>query len=264
MTTKPPAVAPKTFDLHAAERVRRHLESLIENGGLRPGDRLPAERELAQQVGVSRPTVRAGLRSLVALGVIESRHGAGNFVTAGPPRLSAGPLSLLAALHGFTGDDVFEARLVLEVAAAGLAAERAAGDNLASMAEEIAGMFASLDDPETFLLYDVRFHRAIAVASENPVVAALVDMVSAVVYERRRLTVRRARDLKQSAEMHRRIYGAIRDRDPERARREMRDHLDQARVAQASEESAPARPLRESAPVPAPSARRSKRPSRLD
>jgi GntR family transcriptional regulator, transcriptional repressor for pyruvate dehydrogenase complex len=221
-----------------AERVVRHLEARIESGDLKPGDRLPPERELAQQLGVSRPSVRAGLRSLVALGVVESRHGAGSFITAGPPRLSAGPLGLMAALHGFTRDEMFEARLVLEVGAAGLAAERAQGDDLAAMSEEIAGMFASLGDPHSFLLHDVRFHRAIAVASHNPVLAALVEMVSTFNYERRRLTVERSRDLKEAADLHRRVYAAVRDHDVERARREMTTHLDRARRAQASEDGA--------------------------
>ncbi|HMC20966.1 MAG TPA: FCD domain-containing protein, partial [Thermoanaerobaculia bacterium] len=73
-------------------------------------------------------------------------------------------------------------------------------------------------------------------ASGNPVLQALVEMVSSLVYEQRRLTVERAKDLKESAEMHRRIYQAIRDRDPERAREEMTRHLDLARMAQASED----------------------------
>src|SRR5712692_7470564 len=93
------AVPGRESDALAAERVVLHLERQIESGELKPGDRLPPERELARQVGVSRPTVRAGLRSMAALGVVESRHGAGTFITAGPPRLSTGPLSLMAALH---------------------------------------------------------------------------------------------------------------------------------------------------------------------
>jgi GntR family transcriptional repressor for pyruvate dehydrogenase complex len=220
----------------AAERVVMHIERLIQAGQLKPGDRLPPERELARQIKVSRPSVRAGLRSLAAVGVLESRHGAGSFITAGPPRLSTGPLSLLAALHGFTRDNMFEARRVLEMGAARLAAERAAGEDMATMSEEVAGMFASLEDPQAFLVHDVRFHRAVALSSHNPVLAALVEMVSTMVYERRRLTVERARDLKESAEMHRRIYNAIRDHDADRARREMSEHLDLARMAQASED----------------------------
>jgi GntR family transcriptional repressor for pyruvate dehydrogenase complex len=233
----------------ATERVVLHLEQLIVNGQLKPGDRLPAERELAHQVGVSRPSVRAGLRSLSALGVVESRHGTGTFITSGPPRLSSGPLSLMAALHGVTRDEMFEARRVLEAGAAALAAERATGENLVIMAEEVTGMFASLQDPQAFLVHDVRFHRAVAGGSRNPVLAALVDMVSALSYERRRLTVERARDLKESAEMHRRIYAAVRDKDPDRARQEMSAHLDLARMAQASEEPEGPAPVKETEPT---------------
>src|SRR5688572_4094295 len=169
MDSKAVAVSLGDADTLATERVVLHLEQLIVGGMLKPGDRLPPERELAQQVGVSRPSVRAGLRSLAALGVLESRHGTGTFITAGPPRLSTSPLSLMAALHGFTRDEMFEARRVLEASAAALAAERAEGENMALMAEEVTGMFASLSDPQAFLVHDVRFHRAVASGSRNPV-----------------------------------------------------------------------------------------------
>jgi GntR family transcriptional repressor for pyruvate dehydrogenase complex len=224
------------LDVQSADQVVRHIAVLIERGKLRPGDRLVPERELAQELGVSRPTVRAGLHALAAMGVTESRQGSGTFITGGPPRLGAGPLSFLAALHGFTRDEIFEARMILEVGAADLAADRGLKDRLAPMAEEVTGMFASLTEPQTFLVHDVRFHRAVAAAGGNPVLLALVEMVSSLVYEQRRLTVERAHDLKESAEMHRRIYQAIRDRDPERARAEMSHHLELARTAQAMEE----------------------------
>ena len=66
------------FEGQSADQVVRHVASLIERGELRPGDRLPPERELAQALGVSRPTVRAGLHALAAMGVTESRQGAGS------------------------------------------------------------------------------------------------------------------------------------------------------------------------------------------
>ena len=225
-----------SLELQSADQVVRHVALLIERGELGPGDRLAPERELAQELGVSRPTVRAGLHALAAMGVTESRQGAGTFITGGPPRLGAGPLSFLAALHGFTRAQIFEARKVLEVGAAGLAAERGLADRLAPMAEEVTGMFATLSEPQKFLIHDVRFHRAIAGAADSPVILALVEMISSLVYEQRRRTVERAHDLKESAEMHRRIYQAIRDKDPERARLEMTRHLDLARMAQDSEE----------------------------
>jgi GntR family transcriptional repressor for pyruvate dehydrogenase complex len=232
----------KPTDGVTAEIVVQHVRGLIERGELRPGDRLPPERELAVQLGVSRPSVRAGLRSLAAIGVLQTRHGAGTFITDGPPMLGSEPLSFMAALHGFTRDEMFEARRALEVGVAGLAAERATDEQIATIAEEVTGMFASLDDPQTFLIHDIRFHRAVAAASGNPILASLVEMVSALFYEQRRKTAQHGRDLKQSAQMHRVIYHAVRAHDPKRARSAMSEHLSLAQQAQALE--APVREAR--------------------
>jgi GntR family transcriptional repressor for pyruvate dehydrogenase complex len=229
----------ESLDLATAEKVVAHVRGLIERREVKPGDRLPAERDLALRIGVSRPSLRAGLRSLQALGVVRSRHGSGTFIVDGPPALGSEPLGMLAALHRFTPDDMFEARRVLETGVAGLAAERATGEQIAGMAEEVTEMFAALDEPQTFLVHDVRFHRAVAAGSNNPVLGTLVDMMSALLYERRRATVERAHDLRESAEMHRRIYRAIRDRDAESARTAMAEHLRLAQHAQAEEEPSP-------------------------
>jgi GntR family transcriptional repressor for pyruvate dehydrogenase complex len=218
-------------------QVVSYVRGLIERGAVRPGDRLPAERDLATQIGVSRPTVRAGLRALAAIGVVRSRHGSGTYIPAGPPSLGTEALSFLSALHGFTRDEMYEARRILEVGAAALAAERATSDQVATLAEEVASLFASLQDPAIFLVHDINFHRGVAVASGNPIVASLVQMVSALYYEQRRGTAARAsqQDLRDSAEMHRRIYQAIRAHDGETARRLMADHLTQAHDYQAHE-----------------------------
>ena len=159
------------------------MRGLIERGEVRSGDRLPPERELAQQLGVSRPSVRSGLKSLAAMGVVQIRQGAGTFITGGPPVLGSEPLRFLAALHGFSRAQMFEARLVLEVAVAGLAAERATPDTLMVISDETTGMFASLDQPGAFLDHDIRFHQAVAAASGNPILASVVEMVSKMFYE---------------------------------------------------------------------------------
>ena len=132
---------------------------------------------------------------------------------------------------------MYEARRILEVGAAGLAAERAAPDQLATLADEVAGLFASLHDPRVFLVHDINFHRSVAAASGNPIVASLVEMVSALYYERRRDTAARAsqRDQRDAAEAHRRIYQAIRARDADAARQAMHAHLLQAADYQAQE-----------------------------
>jgi DNA-binding FadR family transcriptional regulator len=111
------------------EQVVARVYELIKRDELKPGDRLPPERELAKQLGISRPSLRAGLSSLISMGVLQSRQGAGTFIVDGPPALDSEPLRLLAELHGFSYDHMFETRSVLEVGAAGLAAERATGDH---------------------------------------------------------------------------------------------------------------------------------------
>ncbi len=218
------------------EQVVSQVHNLIRRGKLRPGDRLPPEREFSKQLRISRPSLRAGLRSLIAMGVLRARQGSGTFVADGPPTLNSGQLSLLAALHGFTYDQMYEARMVIEVQVAGLAAENATGDELATLAEELAGMYAKLNDPQPYLLHDIRFHRAVAAASGNPILAALMEMVSAVMYQHRSKTIGRAHDFRQSLDMHERIYRAIHARKPEEARHAMQEHLRLARQAYASEE----------------------------
>src|SRR5262249_24991373 len=162
----------------SAEQVVAHVRSLIERGALRPGDRLPAERHLASQIGVSRPTVRAGLHALAAMGVVRARHGSGTFIPDGPPALAPEPLSFLAALHGFSRDEMYEARRVLEVGAAGLAAERATSDQLAVLADEVASLFALMHEPQAFVVHDVNFRRVVAASSGNPILAALIQLLS--------------------------------------------------------------------------------------
>src|SRR2546428_8678634 len=159
------------------EEVIFQLREMIHRGELQRGDRLPPERDLAKLLGVSRPTLRAGIRSLAAHGVLQSRQGAGTFVVDndGPPSLDSSPLRLMAALHGFTSAEMFEARRSIEMAMAGFAAERATGDNMASMAEELAGMYASLEDPEQYLVHDMHFHPMVAAASGNRILTALMN-----------------------------------------------------------------------------------------
>jgi len=249
---------PRSDSRAAPDLVVTHVRSLIEQGSLKPGDRLPAERDLAHDLGLSRPTVRSGLKALSAMGVVISRRGSGTFVASGPPDLGREPLGMLAALYRFTPDEMLEARLILEVGVAGLAAQNALPEHMAVMADEITEMFASVGDPHAFLVHDVRFHRALGSGCGNRVLAALVEMVSAQFYELRRRTVGQARDLRESAEMHRRIYRAVRAHDSPAAREAMDRHLRQARHAQAAE-ALPAEAAEagtpESVAVPAPEGR---------
>jgi GntR family transcriptional repressor for pyruvate dehydrogenase complex len=208
-----------------AELVVDVVRSQIERGLLRRGQRLPPERELAARLGVSRPTVRSGLRTLATMGILRTRHGSGTYVTDGPPRLDVRPLRLLGALHGFQRVHVDEARRVLEVTVAGLAAGRASGHQLASMAEHVSGLFASIENATAFAVHETAFHRAMAGAGGNPILASIVEMVGRLTGEQSRsASGRSAEELRAVALAYRNIYQAIRSRDGDRARHEMRQH----------------------------------------
>ena len=194
------------------------------------------------EIGVSRPSVRAGLRSLATMGVVTTRQGAGTFIIEGPPALVNEPLGMLAALHGITREGLFEARRVLEMSTAALAAERATGDQLAAMSDEITGMYTSTrGSRRRSCATTCVFHRAVATGSNNLVLSALIEMVASLHYEQRRVTIERARsELRREADMHRRIYLAIRVHDAEAARAAMGEHLRIALERMVSEEAGPA------------------------
>ena len=100
-------------------------------------------------------------------------------------------------------------------------------------------MYASMDDPQEYLIHDVRFHRTIARASGNPILGALMETITASLYDTRRMTVDNSVDLKESAEFHREIFRAIRSRNPQAAKKAMEEHLNLARMAQAAEAKEP-------------------------
>jgi len=219
-------------------QVVNHMRSLIEKGALKAGDKLPPERDFSRTLNISRASLRAGIGYLGALGVLKIKHGVGTFIADGPPEFNHASLSFIGALHGFQSWQMFEARIILECGLAALAAERGKEEHHAAMAEEVAEMFASLDTPSEYLIHDVLFHRIISQASGNPILAAIMETVTSSMYDKRRKTVERAIDLRESAEMHREIYRAIRARRPSEARQFMEQHLRMAQAAQGLERPA--------------------------
>jgi GntR family transcriptional repressor for pyruvate dehydrogenase complex len=216
-------------------QVVNHIRGMIENGTLQPGDKIPPEREFARTLNVSRASLRTGIGYLAAMGVMKVRHGVGTFVADGPPEFGKASLSLMGALHGFQSWQMFEARLMLESNLAALAAERGKEEHHAALAEEVAEMFAAVDTPNDYLIHDVIFHRIISQASGNPIMAAIMETITSSMYDKRRRTVERSIDLRESAEMHRKIYRAVRARKPLEAKKLMEQHLRMAQTAQDQE-----------------------------
>jgi len=222
-------------NIHRAMHVVNHIRALIENGTLQPGDKIPPEREFARSLEISRASLRTGIGYLAAMGVMKIRHGVGTFIADGPPQFSKSSLSLIGALHGFQSWQMFEARMILECQLAALAAERGKEEHHTALAEEVGEMFAALNSPSDYLIHDLMFHRIISQASGNPIVAAVIETITSALYDARRRTVERSTDLRESAEMHRRIYKAIKARDVKEAYNLMEQHLRMAQAAQGLE-----------------------------
>jgi GntR family transcriptional repressor for pyruvate dehydrogenase complex len=230
-----PRVKKEEASTHRAMQVVNHIRSLIENGTLQPGDKIPPEREFARSLKISRASLRTGIGYLAAMGVMKVRHGVGTFVADGPAQFGKTSLSLIGALHGFQSWQMFEARIILESHLAGLAAERGKEEHHAALAEEVAEMFAAMNSPADYLIHDLTFHRLVSQASGNPILAAVIETITSALYDSRRKTVERSTDMRQSAEMHREIYRAIRAHNSEEAKNLMEQHLRLAQIAQGME-----------------------------
>jgi GntR family transcriptional repressor for pyruvate dehydrogenase complex len=209
----------------ATRQVTEYVRNLIRRGEVGRGERLPPERDLARHLRLSRTSVRAGLQALANQGVLVIRHGAGTFVSDGPLVLDSEQFHFLSALHGLSRREMFEARRALESWVAGMAAERATTDDISALWGAINGMSASIGNPLRFLDYDLIFHKAVAQASGNGILASIVEMVSRRFFEARRSTLPADRSLPALVEKHRRIYQAIRDRNSHLAQQAMLDHL---------------------------------------
>ncbi|MCC7043618.1 MAG: FadR family transcriptional regulator [Acidobacteria bacterium] len=224
-------MSPRTIDAASPTRgaatrhVTEYVRNLIRRGEVGRGERLPPERELARHLRLSRTSVRAGLQALANQGVLVIRHGAGTFVSDGPLVLDSEQFHFLSALHGLSRREMFEARRALESWVAGMAAERATTEDITALWAAINGMSASIGNPLRFLDYDLTFHKAVAQASGNEILASIVEMVSRRFFEARRSTLPADRSLPALVEKHRRIYQAIRDRNSHLAQQAMLDHL---------------------------------------
>ena len=211
------------------------IKRMIAQGELTAGQRLPAERELAAQLGVSRPSLRECIRALIALNILESRHGEGTFVTSLDPELLAEPIDFVLGINDAAVGSLFEARQVLEGGVAALAAQRATDLELAELGDLVSASRAIMDEPDAFVESDVMFHDLIRRSARTPILGSLVTSLGAISTETRRRSVLRTAMRAQAVRDHSAIVAALKARDPERARSAMVDHLDHSREAHASD-----------------------------
>jgi len=205
-------------------------------GALAEGDRLPTEIELARRFDVSRGVAREGLRSLEERGLVTVKHGSGATVRPATDWDMLNPEVIAAVLASDRGPkllgDYLECRRLLEIEAAGLAAERATRAQLVTLSEALERMAAAAAQPaagpsaeDRFHEADIAFHRAVIHATGNHALGRMTEPVHRALAAARRPLARPDLRLERSLPEHQRILAAIADGDADGARAAMRDHL---------------------------------------
>jgi DNA-binding FadR family transcriptional regulator len=215
----------------------RVLIADIVNGALPAGGALPREADLATQFGVSRGVARECIRGLEERGLVDVKHGRGATVTQDDRWNVFDPEVLSALLDAHHGADILreylQCRRILEVEAAGLAAERATEADLAALADAFARMSASAErarhNPAAEDLYheaDIAFHRALIAATGNRALGNMLEPVHRALAAARRPLARPDLRIERSLPEHRKILSAVAARRPDESRAAMRAHLD--------------------------------------
>jgi len=194
------------------QQVFEQIQNLIAEGELKPGDRLPSERDLGEMLQVSRNSIREAIRALEALGIIESRHGGGNYITSDISSGMLEPLSLTFRLHGGTFTDLLEVRRALENEAAVLAAGRITRPQKTAL-KKLMEQFRQCADEEASVRADKELHLKIAEYSGNVLLRTFLTAISSLleraIKDGRQGIIRAFKDHEQLADMHDAICQAV-------------------------------------------------------
>ncbi|MBP7393670.1 MAG: FCD domain-containing protein [Zoogloea sp.] len=240
-----------------SDTIAHELERRILEGALKPGDRLQPERELAVELGVSRPSLREAIQKLVSKGLLHSRQGGGTWVT---DRLDAGftdPWGEMLRQHPNLQADLLEFRGMLESEAAALAARRATDADLARIGEayaKVEALFAEGPSATVFeeqVKADLAFHQAIAEAAHNVMFGHLTASLFRVTHENIDLNLRHLRrmenDWLELRDQHSAIWDAVKSRNSQAAQAAVRRHIafvEESMLARAQHEERESRALR--------------------
>jgi GntR family transcriptional regulator, transcriptional repressor for pyruvate dehydrogenase complex len=203
------------------------FKGMIAERVLRPGVKLPPERELARKFGVSRSSLRHALKVLDIMGVLTQRVGDGTYLTTSAARILSEPLEFLVLLDGISLFDLVETRLIVEPELAARAAQRATSQDLEALRASLEGM-AKERTHEKLVACDLAFHEAIFRASGNLMCQRLFTWIHEAMLTSVSLTSQMV-DWKHTLSYHRPIFTAIERRRPDDARRYMFEHLSDAR-----------------------------------
>jgi GntR family transcriptional repressor for pyruvate dehydrogenase complex len=212
------------------EQIVQQIEESILKGELTEGSQLPAERELAEQFGVSRTAVREAIKSLQEKGLVDAFPGRGTFVTNGTSNSMRRSLDRIIKSGEADGwGYLVEIREILEPEIAALAATRADYEDVAAMREALDVMNNAGHDSDAYIEADLDFHLALAEAAANPIVLSLIDSIVGLLREHRLQISRVEGGPERGQQYHRSILEAIERHDPQGARAAMQAHLWQVR-----------------------------------
>jgi GntR family transcriptional regulator, transcriptional repressor for pyruvate dehydrogenase complex len=218
-------LGPQIARVAISDEVIARFKDLIARRVFVPGGKLPPERDLAGALAVSRPTLRQALRALQIMGVIRSRQGSGSYLAESAADILREPLEFVLAIKGIHETDLFETRYTLEVELASLAARRRKEEDVAEMRGALARMHASFGDPDAWCVHEIDFHDCIVRSARNAVMSAIMEMLSSMLLESRRETVRMLKDYPSSYDAHYKVFVEIEKQNPEAAARAMVDHF---------------------------------------
>jgi GntR family transcriptional repressor for pyruvate dehydrogenase complex len=210
------------------QQIVEQIEQSIRAGQLKAGDQLPAERELAEQFGVSRTAVREAVKTLCEKGLVEASPGRGTFViddAAHPVRQSLALMVNIARPEDAAY--LVDVRAIIEPEIAARAASRADEKHVQQLREALAVMETNVGAADAFIEADLDFHLALAEAAQNPLVLALIDSIVGLLREQRIRIFDSAQGPAHGQVHHRRILEAVERHDPDAARQAMKDHLEQ-------------------------------------
>ncbi|MBO2451850.1 FadR family transcriptional regulator [Actinomadura barringtoniae] len=237
------------------DRAIEQIKAKLASGELVPGQRLPTERDLAAELGLSRSSMREAIRALTVLGVLEARHGAGVYVTQLEPSDLLETFGAVAEIsRGETLLHLVQVRKILEPAAAATAAARITDEGLALLRAEMRAMERGTTSEE-IVGHDLEFHRIITGAAGNPVLAAILGGLNSRTFRARVWRGYQEDDVfTRTFDEHEEIYRALVDRDPEGARIAAAIHIGAVehwarhQAAQPADPQAPDAPARTGAP----------------
>jgi GntR family transcriptional repressor for pyruvate dehydrogenase complex len=215
------AVKPKKV----SDEIVNQIKGLISEGKLRPGDRLPPERELVKEFGVSRPTLREALNSLLAMGFLELKQARRTFVKSVISERIQDPLSLLIKTDTQKIFDLIEVRKAMEAWAAFHAAQRAIKEDIEQLEMIMKDMKAAFDQGRSWENQDADFHLAMAQATHNTIQIHLMSMIYDLLRESVARVFTDRGKAKKLLQQHYRIFNAIKSHSPDKARNRTLEHL---------------------------------------